>query len=107
MRLFHTWAEIKEARRENSRKWAKRHGVDEAPPMARIPVSLSRRPAMAMEARLYEMSKLRSQFRGIIAGILKFGAREEGTSSDEDDDDPDAHGEAPKHASTPRLNLEP
>mmetsp|Transcript_49067 Transcript_49067/g.115291 ORF Transcript_49067/g.115291 Transcript_49067/m.115291 type:complete len:512 (-) Transcript_49067:32-1567(-) len=51
--VFDMWIQIKAGRRENSRGWCRRHGIE--------------------EQRLYEMSRLKDQFRGLLqdAGLLR------------------------------------
>ncbi|XP_023240234.1 probable ATP-dependent RNA helicase DHX34 [Centruroides sculpturatus] len=46
LNAYHKWLEIKSDRNENSRKWCKRHGIE--------------------EQRFYEVTKLRKQFRELL-----------------------------------------
>ncbi|OZJ05398.1 hypothetical protein BZG36_01988 [Bifiguratus adelaidae] len=50
LNLWRAWLDIKSSRNESSRKWCKRHGVE--------------------EQRLYEMTKLKSQFQSILHDYL-------------------------------------
>ncbi|KAJ3048899.1 DEAH (Asp-Glu-Ala-His) box polypeptide 34 [Rhizophlyctis rosea] len=64
LNMFSEWLRVKAGRKESSRSWCRRHGIE--------------------EQRLYEMVKLKEQFEGVMKDYL--GVQADYAESDHDDD---------------------
>ncbi|KAJ3300017.1 DEAH (Asp-Glu-Ala-His) box polypeptide 34 [Borealophlyctis nickersoniae] len=66
LNIFSEWLRVKAERRESSRNWCKRHGIE--------------------EQRLYEMVKLKKQFEGVLADYLDVGPEIEESDTEDSED---------------------